>query len=963
MSRDLDGRNPARPARLLAAALVALLTAGAPAAHAATEQTQPPTTATALPAPAHAGAAWAHETTGRAPDPAVRFGRLPNGLRYAIQHNTTPKDGVAMRLHIAAGAMQERDDEQGLAHFLEHMAFRGSRNLADGEVVKLLERQGLRFGPDTNAFTAHDQTVYQFNFPRADATALDTGLRLFREIGERLTLDAQLLEQEKGVILSEERARDVPPYRAARAELANLLAGTRHALRWPIGQVETIRNATPERLRRYYQAHYRPDKATLVVVGTIDVDAVERDIRSRFADWQAAGPDEDLDLGQPRPAQPAVEYIAEGAPDRLSLAWVRPADLRLPTLAVEREQLHALLAVGVLNQRLADRALQPGSPYTGAGVGLQRSVARVAQMVQLNVVAPGAGWAAALDAALQELRRLNADGVQSADLQRLLPTMRSRFEAAVAQAGTRDSAQIADALVRAAHEGSVYTSAAQDLAEVHAVLAALRPEDLTVALRQVFQGQGPVLFRAAQGTPAGVPALTQQLAQALSRPLAAAQAQAEVLWPYTDFGAPSAVVERQVDAELGTTTLRYANGARLVVRPTAQEKDQISVQVRLGQGLSGLPRDRASAVWALSGLALGGFGRLSIAEYQKWKQVGGRLLGLGLTPDSHAFVLNGATRPADLLAQMQALAALARDPGFRPEMGEKLSALGTTMANQLAANAGAMYYQASLQASMGNDTRFDLLPTPERVAATRLADLEALLRAPLAMAPDVIIVGDTTVAAAEAAMQASFGAGPARQRAAHVPLKFSPLADGSRRDASHAGRPDQAVLGQLWPLPDAGADEAQRATAQVAAAIVKARLVDTVREQLGITYSPNASASNSREVLGLDSFSAMIETSPDKFDTFRSLLRSQLQALAAQPVPADELQRARTPLLEGARKEPEKNAYWQHWLTLLLNEPALKPAMLGWAEQLQAVTPEQVQTFFRQHIVARQPIEVIARAR
>lgn len=958
-------RTPSRSRWLPALSLAAALVLAWPSANARTETPPPAAAGASAPraAPTHAGAAWAHELTGRAPDPAVRFGRLPNGLRYAIQHNLTPKDGVAMRLHIAAGSMAERDDEQGLAHFLEHMAFRGSRNLADGEVVKLLERQGLRFGPDTNAFTAHDQTVYQFNFPRADATALDTGLRLFREIGERLTLDAQLLEQEKGVILSEERARDVPPLRAARAELGNLLAGTRHALRWPIGQVETIRAATPERLRRYYQAHYRPDKATLVVVGAIDVDAVERDIRHRFADWQPAGPGEVLDMGQPQPAQPAVEFTAEGSPDRLSLAWVRPPDLRAPTLAVEREQLLAQLAVGVLNQRLADRALQPGSPYTGAGAGLQLSVARVAQLTQLNVVTPAAGWAPALDAALQALRRLQADGVQPADLQRLLPTVRSRFDAAVAQAGTRESAQIADALVRAAHEGSVYTSAAQDLADVQPLLAALKPEDLSAALHQVFQGQGPVLFRAAQGTPAGVPALAQQLAQSLSRPLAAAQAQAEVLWPYTDFGTPAAVVERQVDAELGTTTLRYANGARLVIKPTAQEKDQISVQVRLGQGLSGLPRDRASPVWAMGALTLGGFGRLSIADYQKWKQAGGLLLSVGLAPDTRAFVLNGATRPADLPAQMQALAALARDPGFRPELGEKLGAMGTTLANQLAASAGAMYFQTYMRASMGDDLRFDVLPTPELVAATRLADLEALLRAPLALAPDVIIVGDTTVAAAEAAMQASFGAGPARARAPALPVQISPLANGSQRSTTHAGRPDQAVLGQLWPLPDAGADEAQRATAQVAAAIVQARLVDTVREQLGITYSPRASVSTSREMQGHDNFSAMIETPPDKFDTFRNLLRTQLQALAAQPVPADELQRARTPLLESARKAPEKNQYWLQWLHLVLLDPALKPAMLGWADRLQAVTPEQVQAFFRQHIVARQPIEVISRAR
>src|SRR5438270_9647381 len=186
---------------------------------------------------------WVQDYTGRKADPAVRFGTLPNGLRYAIMHNETPSDGVAMRMRIGSGSLKERDEEQGLAHFLEHMAFRGSTNIADGEVVHLLERQGLQFGPDTNAFTAQDETVYLFNFPKADATAVDTGLKLFREIGERLNLAPAAIEAERGVVLSEERLRDTPDFRTVKANFATMLDGTRLVSRWPIGTVATINGA------------------------------------------------------------------------------------------------------------------------------------------------------------------------------------------------------------------------------------------------------------------------------------------------------------------------------------------------------------------------------------------------------------------------------------------------------------------------------------------------------------------------------------------------------------------------------------------------------------------------------------------------------------------------------------------------------------------------------------------------
>ena len=184
---------------------------------------------------------WAQDYLGRAVDPAVRFGTLPNGLRYAILKNDTPKDAVSMRMLIGSGSLKEREEERGLAHFLEHMAFRGSTNVADGEVVRMLERHGLRFGPDTNASTSHERTLYMFNFPRATPDALATGLKLFREIGEGLTLDPAAVEAEKGVVLSEERVRDNPGFKAVKANLGLLFAGTLVPERWAIGTVETIR--------------------------------------------------------------------------------------------------------------------------------------------------------------------------------------------------------------------------------------------------------------------------------------------------------------------------------------------------------------------------------------------------------------------------------------------------------------------------------------------------------------------------------------------------------------------------------------------------------------------------------------------------------------------------------------------------------------------------------------------------
>ena len=373
---------------------------------------------------------WAQDYTARKADPAVLFGTLPNGMRYAIMRNTTPADGVAMRLRIGSGSMMERDEEQGLAHYLEHMAFRGSQHVADGEVVHMLERQGLRFGADTNAFTAHEQTVYMFTFPKADASAIDTGMTLLREIGGRLNIAPAAVEAERGVILSEERLRDGPANQAQKADAANSLAGTRAVARWPIGLVETIKAATPERIRRFYEANYRPDNATLIIVGNIDPAKIEAEIKARFADWKPSHAGDVVDFGAPAPIAPAAEFVRTGAPDQMALEWERPADKRAETEAVDREMLLQMLGITVLNNRLADRAGQPGAPFIGARAGLDPALMNAASQTELDIFAAPEKWREALAAVTAQQRQLLASGVTAADLKRAVTQWRTILQVA-----------------------------------------------------------------------------------------------------------------------------------------------------------------------------------------------------------------------------------------------------------------------------------------------------------------------------------------------------------------------------------------------------------------------------------------------------------------------------------------------------------------------------------------------------
>ena len=906
---------------------------------------------------------WAQDYTDHKADPAVRFGTLPNGLRYAIMHNETPSDGVAMRMRIGSGSLEEHDDEQGLAHFIEHMAFRGSTNVADGEAVRMLQRQGLQYGPDTNASTSHDETIYMFNFPKADAAALDTGLTLFREIGDRLSFSPAAINAERGVILSEERLRDTPQFRAIKSEFATVLDGTRAVNRWTIGKDDVLRTATRDRFERFYRANYRPDNATIVVVGKIDPAAVEQQIRARFSDWKPSATPDSVDLGTPTGAKKVGEIIESGVPDSVSINWVAPSDRRADTNALERELLLRRIALTVLNQRLSDIALQPGAPFVGGEASEERSLVHSAAVTSVDVSASPEKWQAALDAVSAAERGLLRDGVQPNELKRAVATVRTQLENAAANAPTRKSTDIADAIVAMANAEEVFDSPAQDLAFATPILASITPAEVNGALKSAFAARGPILFRSAERLPVSDAQLAEALGAAYERPLGAAVREAAIAWPYTNFGKPSAIVSRTFDSKLGTTTVRFANGTRLLVKPTKFEKDKVAVGVLLGNGRAGVQPDLGRAIWQTQLFAYSGTKKLSTAQITQWAQENSKLISVTLSPGNRAFVLVGGTRPSDLVPQMQLLDAFARDPGFRPEAVQKARSLASMIAGQIDGNAGATYSRAAQAMTVDNDPRFRAIPSDADLARIEPLDLPRILERPLAGQADVVIVGDVTVDQAVNATEETFAAGTGGARVAPVSVHITMPAPGAPVVVEHNGRADQAYYGEYFQLPDYFADPKAGSVGSVASSIISSRLVDTVREQLGITYSPHVEAVSAVDLPGYGYLGITLETPPSNFERIHSLIDAQLRDLAAKLVSADELARAKQPLIETDTKTRETNAYWMGKLAEIARDPRIEAEAVGEPARLLQVTALDVQSLIKKFVAGHQPIVVIAKAK
>ncbi len=907
---------------------------------------------------------WAQDYTGRAADPQVRFGRLANGLRYAIQHNDTPKNAVSVRMLIGSGSLSERDEERGLAHYLEHMAFRGSANVRDGETVRMLERLGLRFGADTNAGTSFDHTVYQFDFPNADATSLPTGLMLFREIGGRLRIDEATVDAERGVILSEERLRASGALKALEAQTALTLAGTKVPERFPIGTIDSIKAATAMRIRRFYEANYRPENATIVVVGAVDPTAVEAQLKETFANWKGVGP------ADPHVASPpnvgaiiAKTYVGPGAIDQLSLTWTRPLDGRADTVAREKDQIARILALTVLNLRLREKSQAPGAPFSVASAHANESFGVAEQTTITAIPAPGK-WREAAAALIDEQRRLARDGIGAPDVARVIALTRPGIKAAADAAATRTDAVIIDGLVQSALDDSVYTSPGQDMESFDKNAAAATPESLTEAYRRSFMGVGPLTFRSSTDATSGDDAaLTAVVRQAFAAPLAASVVTANVEWPYVSFGAPGRVIGRSMVDGSGITIVRFANGTRLAVKPTAFVAGGASVRVSFGEGIVGMHPDRPGSQWLLAFGApawlQGGTKRLPWTQMQRALE--GHNVSVSLAMRDTDFLMSGETRKGELPFQLQLLAAYYADAAYRPDAVERIKGLISAQLAAINGNTLAVMSRALGPITHNGDTRWKPIPNDDDVAAGTAADVPALLKKATAMPADVVVVGDVSVDDAIASVAGTFGAlSPAPMpRASLYKVHVAPIPpSGAPIIVTHTGRVDQAVNVQLWPTTDYYSAPTDSYALEVARALLSDRLVEIVREKLGLTYSPFASSVSDVDLPGNGYFLAGIEVPPEKFSQFQQLLNEELRALVASPITDDAIARAKRPIISARLKARETNAYWDSRVLKSLNDPRSTVYFRDEISGIEQVTASDIKRVLQRYIVGKKQISV-----
>ncbi|MBY2926962.1 M16 family metallopeptidase [Rhizobium leguminosarum] len=848
-------------------------------------------------------------------DPDVHFGRLANGMRFAIMRNVAPPGQVSVRFRIGSGSLDENDNQQGLAHFLEHMAFKGSTNVADGEMIRILQRTGLAGGWDINAHTSYDETVYFFNLP--DADTVSTGLMLMRETASELTLDAGAFNRERGVILSEERLRNTPQDCAALGIMNSLLAGKRATMRVPIGKTDIISNAPVELVRDYYRANYRPERATLMVVGDIDPAAMETEIRQRFGDWKAVDPaPAKPDLGTlVTKGESAALIVVPGGMTSVQIAWTRPYDAAPDTFAKRRTQLIEDLGQMVLRRRLSTIASKADAPFIEAIAG-SWDLFHSAHVVQIAANSEPEKWPAALTAIDQEQRRIQEFGVGQAELDREILGHRSDLQAAAAGAATRTTTYIASMLASSVNDDQVFTSPSEDLSLFETMTNGVTADEVNQALQCAFSGNGPqVVLQTAQPPESGVDAVRQVYDASNAIAVSAPSGAADVAWPYTQFGEPGAVVERRTVEDLGLTMVRFSNGVRLTVKPTKLRANEVLVREDIGRGRLGLPKDRSAPIWASPAVARSGLKAMDYQDIQN--ALTANIVGVAFSVGDSSFRFDGRTRTEDLATQLQLMSAYTSDPAYRPEAFKRVQQAYLSGLDQYEASPGGVFSRDFAGLVRSGDPRWTF-PDRAQLSAAKPDVFEALFRPMVSNGPiDITIVGDVTVDDAIRLTAETFGALPPRPETASSndrdDVRF-PATTEKPVLQTHSGRADNAAAAVGASIGDLLSDLPRSFTANIATQIFQNRLIDQFRIAEGASYALQGDVELSREVRGYGYAYFYVETDPAKVARFYALVDETANDLRSHDISEDELARARKPIVETLKHQQQGNEYWIEYL-------------------------------------------------
>ena len=883
-------------------------------------------------------------------DPATRVGKLDNGLTYYIRHNEKPAQRAEFYLATNVGALQEEPDQDGLAHFLEHMCFNGTKNFPGKGILNWLESIGASFGGNVNASTGVEQTIYLLNnIPLVRPTVVDTCILIMHDYSHFVTNDPVEIDKERGVILEEKRSRNTAQWRMREQSGPYLYNNTKYATTSVIGTEEQLKTFKPESLVNFYRTWYHPDMQALVVVGDVDVDYVEACIKRTFADIPAAvNPRQKDVIVIPDNEKPLIGILTdpENRNTAITAYWrsqATPEELNSTPVGLLTDLVEDIVSIA-MNERFEDIAAKPDAPFINGGFGVG-NLCETADVVIAQAACKDGEALNALSASLLEAEKLRRFGLTDAEIERAKTEILSQYESAAKKADTRTNSEFVMPMISNFFDNERFMDPQAEYELVQQLLPMLPAETINQMVQQLITRENLVVIYEAPEKE-GLTHPTQEQIQAVIDAVENAQIEQAAgeeipeafLDPATLKGSKNAKVK---DGIYGSKTFTLRNGMRVWLLPTDHEKDRISFNISKEGGRSLLSDEELysfdSNIWQLY------LQNTGIAEFPATtvrKMLAGKQCSASPYINEYSHGVSGSSTVKDFETALQMAYLYFAQPRFdEAEYNQGLSQIQAVLPNLV--NQSQYKLNKALYDYVYDSPRRFMI-SDETLAKASLATMESAYKRLFADAAGarLVVVGDFNPDEIMPLIRKYAGSIPMSKQATKASYRGDGISTANRvYDFKAQMQAPMVTVLQVYNAMKPYSVEAD-ATYDALSYILDMLYVETLREEEGGTYGASSSPSVSNKPDERRMLQVVFQTNVESADKLRELAKSGFKGLAENGPTAEQFDKAVKNLQKNVPENRQRNAYWSSMI--------LQNARYGfdydkdYEAAVNALTPEKV---------------------
>lgn len=902
-------------------------------------------------------------------DPKVRYGKLDNGLTYYIRHNELPENRADFYIAQNVGSVLEEDNQAGLAHFLEHMAFNGTKNFPGNGIDKYLQSVGMRMGENLNAYTSFDETVYTIiNAPVDKPNVVDSCLLILHDWSNSLALTDSMIEKERGIIREEWRTRRDASQRLLEKQLQQMFPGNKYANRIPIGSIDVINNFKPEELRAYYKKWYRPDLQAIIVVGDVDVDTVEKTIKTMFSDI-------------PAPVNPAKrEYVSVADNDEpiVSIATDKeasstiiyiyhkydpmPAQLRSTAAGLITDYISAVCSQ-ILNERLEALLHQANPPFVYAeAYDGDFMVARTKDAFTIATIAKEGEIDSTMTALVREMERARQFGFTVSEYERAKINILKQYESAFNERDKQKNSSYTKEYVNHFTEGGYIPGIETEYTLINQIAPNITVEQVNQYLSQVIGEKNIVLALSGPEKEGVVYPTESELLEMFNK------ARSQKVEPYkeevnndpliSELPAPGKIVKEEHDGLFNATVLTLSNGVRVVLKPTEYKKDEIQMTATSPGGSFMVGIDDAKNMKVFNSvIGLGGLGNFSAIDLSK-KLAGKKVscsASLGVDNES----LNGYASPDDVKTLFELIYLAMTSPrtdndayaSFENRMKAQLENAKLDPSTALNDTISKVVYNNHPRAVSLEAEDFD------KISYQRILDI---YKERYGDASDFTFtfVGNLNVDSIRPYIEQYLATLPANGRVDKPSPDALPKIMNGKLE-NHFSREMQTPKSSVFQLYSGNSEYNLKnlLTASLLSQILDLVYTETIRESEGGSYGVYAGVSLSDFPKGQTTLQVFFDTDPEKWENMVRIVDEEIQRIATEGPKSEHLTKSRDNMLKRHNERLQENSYWLNVIDSYYFRGM--DAYTNYKETLESITADDIKKFMSDFISQGNCVEVV----